>query len=104
MFLARTPYGHGTPAEIEADAMSAGFATCALSQRDDISPAAGPDLPAIAYCQGTPLRNEIEARDPGGLERATAVATDALRDRFGKGPIEGRISAVVVSASRDAAT
>ena len=99
LFLARTPHGHGSPTEIEADVQAAGFAQCSLSQRDDISPAAGPDLPAIAYCQGTPLRNEVESREPGGLERATAVATEALRSRFGNGPIKGRISAVVVAAS-----
>jgi SAM-dependent methyltransferase len=97
LFLARTPHGHGSAAEIEADLAAAGFETFALSQRDDISAAASPDLPAIAYCQGTPLRNEIEAREPGGLERATAVAKAALKERFGDGPIEGRISAVVVS-------
>jgi ubiquinone/menaquinone biosynthesis C-methylase UbiE len=99
MFLARTPHGHGSPTEIRADAAAAGFEQCALSQRDDVSPAASPEVPAIAYCQGTPLRGEIEAREPGAVERATAVATAALRARFGDGPIEGRISAVVVAAS-----
>jgi len=99
VFLTRTPHGHGCPTEIEDDLRAAGFKTCILSQRDDISAAAAPHLPAIAYCQGTPLRNEIEAREPGGLERATAAATEALRVRYGDGPIEGRISAVVVTAS-----
>jgi SAM-dependent methyltransferase len=99
LFLARTPHGHWRPAEIESDVEAAGFDRCSLSRRDDISTAAGPDVPAIAYCRGTPLRNEIEARDPGGLERATAVATAALYARHGGGPIEGRISAVVVVAS-----
>jgi ubiquinone/menaquinone biosynthesis C-methylase UbiE len=99
VFLARTPHGHGSPAEIEADLEAAGFREYLLSQRDDISTAAAPELPAIAYCQGTPLRNEIEVRDPEGLERATAVAAEALRSAYGNGPIEGRISAVVVTAS-----
>jgi len=99
VFLARTPHGHGSPAEIEADTKAAGFEECLLDQRDDISAASSPDIPAIAYCQGTPLRNEIVARDPGGLEQATIVATEAFRARFGDGPIKGRISAVVVAAS-----
>ena len=99
LFLARTPHGHGRPGEIESDVEAAGFDRCSLSQRDDISSAAGPHVPAIAYCRGTPLCNEIEARDPGGLERATAVATAALRARYGDGPIEARISAVVAAAS-----
>jgi SAM-dependent methyltransferase len=99
LFLARTPHGHGSPVEIETDLETAGFGTCALSQREDVSRAARADLPAIAYCQGTPLRNEIETRAPGDLERATAAATTALRARFGDGPIAGKISAVLVTAS-----
>lgn len=99
VFLARTPHGHGSIAEIESDVEAAGFERCVATQRDDLSSAASPEHPAIAYCHGTPLRNEIEAREPGGLDRATEVAAAALRDRFGNGPIEGRISAVVVAAS-----
>lgn len=98
LFLTRTPHGHGSPNEIEAELREAGFETCVLTQRDDISVATNPTLPAIAYCQGTPLRNEILARDPDGLDRATAVAVEALRSRFGDGPIEGRISGVIVMA------
>lgn len=99
LFLARTPHGHGFPAEIEGDLEAAGFQRCTLHQREDVSRAERPEIPAIAYIQGTPLRNEIEARDPGGLERATEVAGAALRARYGEGPIEGRISAVVIAAS-----
>lgn len=97
-FLSRTAYGHGLAAEIEADVKAAGFQEWDLQQRDDISPAADPELPAVAFCQGTPLRNEIETRDPGGLARATAAAAAAVRARFGDGPIAGRISALVVTA------
>jgi len=98
LFLARTPHGHGRPDEIRRDVEAAGFGSCSLTRRDDVSLAAGPEIPAVAYIRGTPLRNEIAARDPGGLERATEVATAALRARYGEGPIEGRISAVVVAA------
>jgi hypothetical protein len=98
-FMARTPHGHGLSSEIEGDVAAAGFGSCTLVQRDDISPAANPEIAAIAYVKGTPLRGEIESRDPDGLERATEAATAALRSRFGDGPIEGRISAVVVAAS-----
>ncbi|MHC4846533.1 MAG: class I SAM-dependent methyltransferase [Planctomycetota bacterium] len=98
LFLARTPHGHGSVEEIRADIAAAGFSRCDIVARDDVSAAASPELPAIAYCQGTPLRNEIEERAPGGLERATAIATEAVRSRFGDGPVEGRISAVVVRA------
>lgn len=98
LFLARTPHGHGSPAEIEGDVIGAGFETCELIERDDMSVAESPDVPALAYCQGTPLRGEILAREPDGLHRATAVAANALRSRFGDGQIEGRISGVIVVA------
>jgi len=99
VFLARTPHGHGSPEEIESELRAAGFERIELEQRDDVSVAETPDVAAIAYCHGTPLRNEIEARESGGLERATEAATAALREQFGDGPIRGKLSAVVVSAS-----
>jgi len=98
-FLARTPHGHGSRDEIVADVARAGLETWEIIQRDDVSIGPTPREPAVAYCQGMPLRNETLARDPEGLERTTAVAEDALRSRFGPEHIEGRISAVVVLAS-----
>jgi hypothetical protein len=55
----------------------------------------------VAFCQGTPLRNEIEARDATALERATTVSTQAIVDRFGPGPVDARIQAQVVTTRRD---
>jgi hypothetical protein len=46
------------------------------------------------------LRNEIEARDPGGLARATARAAKAIRRRFGAGAVEGRVQAHVVAVEK----
>jgi hypothetical protein len=54
---------------------------------------------AVAYCQGTPLRNEIVTRDASRLDAATTAATEALARRFGNGPIDGRIRAHVIVAT-----
>jgi hypothetical protein len=62
------------------------------------SRAASPQDVVIAYCQGTPLTNEIEARDPSRLEEATQTVTEALAQRFGSGPVEGRIRAHVITS------
>ncbi len=97
-FMVRTPHGHSSPEEIEADVSASGYASCTLTQRDDVSPAGDARLAAMAFCQGTPLRAEIEARDPGGLQSATDAVEAALQARHGQGPIEGKISAVIVSA------
>ena len=56
--------------------------------------------PAIGFCQGTPLRNEIEARDPARLAEATDAAAKAIAARFGPGPIDGKIQAHVITAAR----
>jgi SAM-dependent methyltransferase len=100
-FLARTPHGYAERGLIERDITAAGFGgpvefvTLAESSR-----ASAADVPALAYCQGTPLRNEIEARDPGGLGRATARAAEAIRRRFGSGVVEGKVQAHVVAVGK----
>ena len=59
-----------------------------------------PAVPAIAYCQGTPLRNEIEARDASRLGEATDIAAEAIAQRFGRGPVDGKIQAHIVTIER----
>ena len=98
--MARTPHGHHDVDQIRAELKSAGFADVSLDAVDAISKAPSPREPAIAYCQGTPLRTEIETRDASRLEEATNHATEALARRFGKGAVEGRIRAFVIAAAR----
>jgi ubiquinone/menaquinone biosynthesis C-methylase UbiE len=97
-FMARTPHGYHDQHVIRSELQRAGFSEIAIEAVDQISRAPSPREPAIAYCQGTPLRNEIEARGAPGLEGATDRAEEALRRRFGSGAIEGRIRALIVSA------
>ncbi len=100
-FLARTPHGYHDTALVAADVARAGYgAPARIDTVDRRSRADGPELPARAYCQGTPLRNEILARDPAALERATEAATEAMARRFGRGPVDGLIRAHVVTAAR----
>lgn len=97
-FLARTPHGHYDTAVYRTELEAAGFDEITIEPLDAISAAASPGIPAIAYCQGTPLRNEIEALDPVGLVSATDVAATAIASYFGSGPVEGRIRAFVITA------
>ena len=99
-FMARVPHGYHNVERIREELTAAGFSSIAADAVDGTSRASAPRDAAIAYCQGTPLRNEIEARDASRLEHATATATQALARRFGNGPIEGRIRAFVISAAR----
>jgi SAM-dependent methyltransferase len=99
-FLARTPHGYFEQEAIRRDLALGGFATApeilTLTAR---SRAASARIPAVAYCQGTPLRNEIEARDASGLEAATDAAEEAIVRRFGSGAVEGKIRAHIVSVA-----
>jgi SAM-dependent methyltransferase len=100
-FLARTPHGYHDRSTIERDLANGGFtqspriATLAARSR-----AASAGVPAIAYCQGTPLRNEIEARDASRLAEATDVAAAALAQRFGMHSVDGKIQAHVVTVEK----
>lgn len=97
-FFIRTPHGYFDAGRIEADLTAAGFTDIAIETVTHRSRAASPQDPATAFCQGTPMRGEIEARGTPGLAAVTQAAADALARRFGNGPIEGRIQALVISA------
>jgi ubiquinone/menaquinone biosynthesis C-methylase UbiE len=97
-FLARTPHGHYDIDLLRQDLKAAGFASISADAIDARSRAPSPREPALAYVQGTPLRNEVEARDPSRLEEATMRASDAIAERFGTGAVDGRIRAYVVTA------
>jgi len=100
-FMARTPHGYHDRAEIARDLAAGGFiASPHIETLAARSRAGSPRIPAIAYCQGTPLRSEIEARDPARLGEATDVVTQALTRRFGAGAVDGKIQAHVVSIER----
>jgi len=97
-FLARTPHGYHDRAMIERDLAQGGFPTPAEIETIAYeSRADSPRAPAVAYCQGTPLRNEIEARDAGRLGEATDAGEREVARRFGSGAVEGRIQAHVVT-------
>ncbi len=96
-FLARAPHGchdiHALRQELsdagfehEADFVTLPLRACAES----------PSQPALGFCQGTPLRAEIEKRAPGRLPEMTALAARAIADRFGVGAIDSRMQAHVV--------
>ncbi|MDB5849497.1 MAG: putative methyltransferase, type 11 [Rhodoferax sp.] len=97
-FLARTPHGYHDVALIREELSLAGFVSIQIETRERISRAASARDAATAFCQGTPLRNEIEARDAGLLQLATDRAAEAITRRHGEGPIAGKIQAHVIVA------
>jgi SAM-dependent methyltransferase len=100
-FLARTPHGYHDKEAIARDLASGGFDAppqiVTLTQR---SRADSPRIPALAYCQGTILRNEIEARDPARLGEATDAVERAIAQRFGAGAVDGKMQALIITVER----
>ena len=97
-FMARTPHGYCERKLITQDLAMAGFTEPPLIETLAArSRAASSRIPAVAYCQGTPLRNEIESRDAAGLASATAACADALTRRFGTGAVDGKIQAHIIA-------
>ena len=99
-FLARTPHGYFDIARISEEVAAAGFTDISIETVAAASSAPSPRHPAIAYCQGTPLRNEIEERDPSLLEPVTDRAEAAIVERYGSGSVSAKIQAHIVTAKR----
>lgn len=98
LFMARTPHGYHDKAVIKADLERAGFKDISIETLTAMSRGPTAEYVAIAYCQGTPLRGEIEARDASKLEVATDAVAQAIRKRHGSGPVEAKIQALVITA------
>ncbi len=98
-FMARTPHGYHDTALIRSELDDAGFSRVTIETRAEQSPAPSARIVAVAYCQGTLLRSEIEAREPGKLQSATDTVEAAIADKHGSGRISAKIQAHVIMAS-----
>jgi ubiquinone/menaquinone biosynthesis C-methylase UbiE len=99
-FMARTPHGYHNEDLIRSQLTTAEFSSVSIDAIDHRSKAPSARDVAIAYCKGTPLQNEIEARDKSRLEEAVDKCTEAIAKRFGNGPVDGRIRALIIGAAR----
>ncbi len=100
LFLARTPHGHHDTETIRNELQEAGFAQAEIETIARRSRAESPSAPAIGYCQGTPLRHEIEKRDRTRLHEATEAATQSIAARFGSGHVDGKTQAHVITTRK----
>lgn len=97
-FLARTPHGYSDTDLIRRELLAAGFSHIEITTLENVSRAPSARHPATAYCQGTPLRNEIEARDATLLAHATDTAAKTIAGRHGAGEVAAKIQAHVIVA------
>ena len=99
-FLARTPHGYHDERLIRSELALAGFSQITIEKRSEQSRAPSPSHPAIAYCQGTPLKNEIVARGAELLQLATERVSQAIAKLHGSGEVAGKIQGLVVMATK----
>ena len=99
-FMERTPCGYRDPAIIRADLAAGGFTDCQIEKVVLRGHAASPMAIAVGLCQGSPMRAEIEALDPTGLQEATQAAADAIAESFGDGAFDTTLSALVIETWR----
>lgn len=99
LFIARIPHGYHDVDAIRAALADAGFARIEAEHVEEKSRAPSAVDAAVGFCHGTPLRNEIEARAPERVHAITDEVAHALARRFGEGPIEGKMRAIVVTAA-----
>lgn len=97
-FLRRTPHGHGDARRLEHDVRASELVDVAVRTRQGTCRTTAADA-ATAYCQGTPLRGQIEAAGLD-LEQATTVAREALLARFGPGQLAAATQWLEVTARR----
>ena len=98
-FMARTPHGYHDTDLIRRELDAAGFSRVTIETRAEQSRASSPRIPAVAYCQGTVLRTEIEARDAGKLETATDYVETAIAKKHGRGVVSAKIQAHIILAA-----
>ncbi|MCY1238693.1 hypothetical protein D9M72_514450 [compost metagenome] len=102
-FMARTPHGYHSQAAIEQDLRQGGFTAPPLFETvTATSRADAARIPAVAYCQGTPLRADLERRGPDALARSTDACAQAFLAAYGDGPVSGPMQAHVVMAATSA--
>lgn len=97
-FMARTPHGYHDVGVIRRELEDAGFSRVTIETVAAQGRASSPRIPAVAYCQGTVLRTEIEARAPGKLDAATDYVAAAIEARHGGGEVAAKIQAHVILA------
>ncbi len=96
-FLARTPYAYNDNNIITNDLTAGGFInTPFIETVTCYTTAKSPNTPAIAFCYGSPLRNDIESKHPMMLEKAVEAAEAEIIMRFGTGMVKGKLQAKIV--------
>ncbi|OWV95583.1 SAM-dependent methyltransferase [Rhizobium sp. R72] len=95
-FFQRTPHSYFDAEAILLELEQAGFQSVTFARVEKTARAPSARDAATGFCKGSPLRAEIDARQ--SKVDVVARVADTLEQVFGKGPIEGGMSAFVFTA------
>lgn len=87
-------------AKVRADLAVAGFASITAEDVIQSTYAGSPREAAISQCHGGLVRAAIDAQMPDRLDEITQAATAAIAARFGSGPIQSPLHAILFTAAR----
>ncbi|MCJ8322614.1 MAG: class I SAM-dependent methyltransferase [Rhizobiales bacterium] len=99
LFLDRVPHGYYDQDVIRDNLQNAGFKNISIHDKIATSSALSALHAAMAYTHGTPLRNELIARDPDCLQNVALEAAKAIENHCADGEIAGQIRGFVITAS-----
>jgi hypothetical protein len=88
---------------VQSDLAAAGFTNLSFETLPERSRTGSAQEAAIATCQGGVLRSHIESHAPGRLEEITDAVTAALVEKFGAGPVDAPMQAILSTAARPTA-
>lgn len=97
-FLVRTPYTYYEEQLIRQELTDAGFTNIEYETLDTESSAPSPRHVAIALCQGTPQRIEIEEWDAALLDQVTDRVERKIASTHGDGPVTAPIKGHIITA------
>jgi SAM-dependent methyltransferase len=98
-FVREVPHGYPDPDQVRADLRAAGFDHVEIDVVALTSRASSAQQVATAFLAGTPAGLPARAGPPGRFSDAIATVTAALVQRYGDGPVEAPMTALVVTAT-----
>ncbi|MFI5428585.1 class I SAM-dependent methyltransferase [Aeromicrobium sp. UC242_57] len=96
-FMSRLPHGYFSTAQIRDDLERAGLTATTITEVDGSCRTTAADA-AVAYCQGTPLRLDLERHETWTVADATALVERALLSHFGDGQFDAPIRSYEIVA------
>jgi len=104
-FLSRGPASLVSPpyndvATVQADLAAAGFASITAEDVIQSTHTRSPREAAVSQCHGGLVRAAIDAQMPDQLDEITEAATAAIAARFGSGPVDSPLHAILFAAVR----